>query len=64
MNRGNNCGMRDWLIWRPRVQQTRLFSGFRDYIEKRWNGRPQMRPSGTVPKLLQPDFLTRQDDDA
>lgn len=53
-----------WLIWRPRAQQTRLFSSFRDYIEQRWNGRPQMRPSDAALKPLQPNFLTAQDDEA
>ncbi|PKC42914.1 hypothetical protein V462_00080 [Pantoea ananatis 15320] len=63
MDRDNNRGMRDWLIWRPRAQQTQLFSSFRDYVERRWNGRPQMRPSDAALKPLQPDFLTAQDDE-
>lgn len=53
-----------WLIWRPRAQQTRLFSSFMDYIEKRWNDRPQMRCSDDAPNILQPDFLIRQDENA
>lgn len=51
-----------WLIWRPRAQQTRLFSSFRDYIEKRWNERLQMRRSDGEPKALQPNFLVHQDE--
>lgn len=37
-----------WLIWRQRPKQTSLFTDFRDYIEYRWNTRPQhggLKPS-------------------
>lgn len=45
-----------WLIWRQRSQQTRLFTDFRDYIEQRWNTRPQVIREDMA-EVLQPDFL-------
>lgn len=53
-----------WLIWRPRAHQTRLFSNFRDYIEMRWNSRPQLLSSETGTKPLQPDFLIEKQQDS
>lgn len=48
-----------WLIWRQRPKQSALFNNFRDYIEHRWNSRPQHLIPTTERGLLQPDFLTK-----
>lgn len=49
-----------WLIWRQRPKQSALFNNFRDYIEHRWNSRPQHLIPTTERGLLQPDFLTKE----
>ncbi|MGC0796275.1 LysR substrate-binding domain-containing protein, partial [Pantoea agglomerans] len=50
-----------WLIWRQRPRQTRVFTDFCNYIEERWNTRPQLIADDHAAPLLQPDFLTRHD---
>lgn len=47
-----------WLIWRQRPRQTRIFTDFCNYIEERWNTRPQLTADAPPEVLLQPNFMS------
>lgn len=52
-----------WLIWRHRPRQSRIFTDFCNYIEERWNTRPQLIADDHAAPLLQPDFLIQPDNE-